>query len=77
MHYLFIDESGELGTKEKSSSFFLIAALCTPNLKAIEKRLWKEKAKLYNSGWPKNIEIKRNVCVGKSSQPENTKIYIR
>ncbi len=71
MHYLFIDESGELGTKEKSSSFFLIAALCTPNLKAIEKRLWKEKAKLYNSGWPKNIEIKGTSVWG---SPHNPKI---
>ncbi|UFW73041.1 DUF3800 domain-containing protein [Bradyrhizobium sp. WU425] len=48
MHYLFIDESGELGLHERSSEFFLIAALCTENLKALEKRVWKEKAKLIN-----------------------------
>lgn len=71
MHYLFIDKSGELGTKEKSSSFFLIAALCTPSLKALEKRLWKEKAKLYSAGWPKEIEIKGTSVWG---SPHNNKI---
>jgi hypothetical protein len=64
MRYLFIDESGELGQKAKSSAFFLIAALCTENVKALEKRLWKEKAKLYNDGWPRDIEIKGTTLWG-------------
>lgn len=58
MHHLFIDESGELGTNVGSSEFFLITALCTESPKALEKRIWKEKAKLINDGWPKDIEIK-------------------
>jgi hypothetical protein len=58
MHYLFIDESGELGLNPGSSEFFLITALCTENRKALEKRVWKEKAKLINAGWPKDVEIK-------------------
>lgn len=58
MHHLFIDESGELGSKAGSSRFFLITLLSTQSLKALEKRLWKEKAKLYNEGWPKSVEIK-------------------
>lgn len=69
MHYLFVDESGELGRKEGSSSFFLITALCTSNLKALEKRIWKEKAKLYGAGWPKNLEIKGTTLWGAAHNP--------
>lgn len=71
MHYLFIDESGELGTNPKSSEFFLITALCTENLKALEKRIWKEKAKLINAGWPRDIEIKGTSVWG---SPYNARI---
>ncbi|MBM7485931.1 MULTISPECIES: DUF3800 domain-containing protein [Bradyrhizobium] len=69
MHYLFIDESGELGLHERSSEFFLIAALCTENLKALEKRVWKEKAKLINDGWPKDVEIKGTSIWGSPHNP--------
>jgi Protein of unknown function (DUF3800) len=58
MHYLFVDESGELGQAAGSSLHFLIAALCTENLKGLKNRLKKEKAKLYKDGWPRSIEIK-------------------
>lgn len=70
MHYLFIDESGELGLSEGSSEFFLITALCTENLKALEKRIWKEKAKLINAGWPKDIEIKGTSVWGSKHNPK-------
>jgi hypothetical protein len=69
MHYIFIDESGEMGKAAGSSAFFLITALCTPDLKALEKRIWKEKAKLYNAGWPKNIEIKGTTLWGADHNP--------
>jgi Protein of unknown function (DUF3800) len=69
MHYLFIDESGELGINAGSSEFFLITALCTENLKALEKRVWKEKAKLINAGWPKDIEIKGTSIWGSPHNP--------
>jgi Protein of unknown function (DUF3800) len=69
MQYLFIDESGELGQKEGSSKFFLVAALCTENVKELEKRLWKEKAKLYNAGWPKGVEIKGTTLWGADHIP--------
>jgi len=69
MHHLFIDESGELGLSVGSSEFFLITALCTENLKALEKRVWKEKAKLINAGWPKDIEIKGTSIWGSPHNP--------
>lgn len=56
--HVFVDESGEFGRKANSSDHFLIAALVTENLKALEKRMKKEKAKLYNAGWPQDLEIK-------------------
>lgn len=78
MHYLFIDESGELGQKTGSSSHFLIAALCTETPKALEKRLWKEKAKLYNAGWPRDIEIKGTTLWGCDHNPRTpTAIAVR
>ena len=52
IRHLFIDESGELGQHLASSQFFLITALCTDSLKGLEKRIWKEQAKLINAGWP-------------------------
>lgn len=55
---VFVDESGEFGQKSGSSKFFLIAALSTANKKALNKRIKKEKAILYNDGWPGDIEIK-------------------
>jgi len=58
VYHIFIDESGEMGTSPNSSKFFLIAVLCTESLKALEKRIWKQKAALYSDGWPQNIEIK-------------------
>jgi hypothetical protein len=58
MHHLFIDESGELGQKQASSEFFLITALWTENRKALEKRTWRELAKLVTAGWPSGLEIK-------------------
>jgi len=64
MFHIFIDESGELGQKPKSSTHFLIAALCTENLKALDKRIWKEKAKLYKAGWPQAVEIKGTTLWG-------------
>lgn len=61
---LYIDESGELGRKAGSSKFFLITALSTANPKALKKRIWKQKAALYNEGWPKDIEIKGTTLWG-------------
>lgn len=69
MRFIFIDESGELGRKKGSSSYFLIAALCTDNIKALEKRLKKEKAKLYNAGWPRDLEIKGTALWGSHHNP--------
>jgi len=71
MFYLFLDESGELGKNKGSSDHFIIATLCTENLKALEKRIKKENAKLINAGWPKNIEIKGTTVWG---SPHNPKI---
>jgi hypothetical protein len=77
-HHIFVDESGELGRAAGSSAFFLIAALCTPNLKALEKRIWKEKAKLYNDGWPNSVEIKGTTIWGADHIPGiPKKIYDR
>lgn len=67
--HVFIDESGELGTKAGSSRFFLIAMLSVPSPRALEKRIWKEKAKLYNAGWPKDLEIKGTSVWGCQHNP--------
>jgi len=69
VYHLFIDESGEFGTKPGSSRHFLIAALCTENPKALDKRVWKHKAILYNAGWPRSIEIKGTTLWGSDHNP--------
>ena len=58
VYYLYIDESGELGTHSNSSQYFVIAALCTPSPSALTKRMKKNVATLINKGWPKEIEVK-------------------
>jgi len=67
--FIYIDESGELGVGERSSSYFLITALCTQNPKALKKRLWKKKAELYGLGWPKEVEIKGTTLWGSVHNP--------
>lgn len=62
--YVYIDESGELGQKDRSSSFFLITAMSTQNPKSLKKRVWKKKAHLYSLGWPKDVEIKGTTIWG-------------
>ena len=69
MHHLFLDESGEFGTKTGSSQYFLITVLSTMNVKALEKRVHKEKSKLYNAGWPKQLEIKGTTLWGADHYP--------
>ncbi|MCR4376531.1 MAG: DUF3800 domain-containing protein [Rhodospirillales bacterium] len=56
--FIYIDESGEFGTADRSSNFMLIAALATQYPKSLKKRVWKVKAQLISQGWPKDIEIK-------------------
>lgn len=58
INHLYMDESGELGTKENSSKHLLITVISTTKPKALKKRIWKQKARLYAAGWPKKIEIK-------------------
>ena len=58
MYTLYLDESGELGVARGSSEFFLITVLSTDNPKALKNRMRKEKKRLYDLGWPRNIEVK-------------------
>jgi hypothetical protein len=71
MRHVYIDESGELGFAGGSSHHFLIAALCTQEIKALGKCLKKAKAQLYADGWPRDIEIKGATVWG---SPHNAKI---
>lgn len=67
---LYMDESGELGQKPGSSKFFLITILSTSHPKALRKRVKREKAKLYNAGWPKGVEIKGTTLWGADHIPQ-------
>lgn len=67
--YLYLDESGEFGQKGGSSNYFLVTVLSTQYPKALKKRLWKEKAKLYALGWPKHLEIKGTNLWGSPHKP--------
>lgn len=58
MHYIFLDESGEFGFKAGSSDFLLIALLETDNPKRLKNVMRKEKKRLYDKGWPRDLEIK-------------------
>lgn len=58
MHYIFLDESGEFGFSEGSSSHLLIALLDTPDPKRLKNVMRKEKKRLHDLGWPKDLEIK-------------------
>ena len=61
MYLTFMDESGGIGFSEKSIyKYFVMTALTIEEgierkIKAIMK---KKKAKLYNLGWPRDVEIK-------------------
>ena len=69
MHHLFLDESGELGWHQNSSKHFIIAVISTDEPKALGRTLAREKAKLINAGWPKNIEIKGSTLYGCNNDP--------
>lgn len=69
MFHLYIDESGEFGTAAGSSRHVVIAVLCTETPKALDKRIWRNKARLYGQGWPKHIEIKGTTLWGADHIP--------
>ncbi len=71
---LYIDESGELGSKPGSSDHLIIAVLSTESPKGLNKKLKKYKAKLYNDGWPQDIEIKGVNVWGSPHNPRIPKI---
>lgn len=58
MHMVYLDESGELGFSSGSSNFFIITMVTTPEAKKLKNVMRKEKKKLHDLGWPKEIEIK-------------------
>jgi hypothetical protein len=58
MHFLFLDESGEFGFEDGSSTHLLIAILETDNAKHLKNVMRKEKKRLHDLGWPPAIEIK-------------------
>lgn len=58
MYTLYLDESGELGTKAGSSDYFQIAIISTDVPKSLKNRMRKEKDRLYKRGWPRDLEIK-------------------
>jgi len=58
MYHLFIDESGELGFGPGSSRHFVITIVSTENVKALNRCMKRETARLVRRGWPKDLEIK-------------------
>ena len=64
MREFYLDESGELGFSENSSRFMLIAILEANDPKRLKNALRKEKKKLHDMGWPKNLEIKGTSLYG-------------
>jgi hypothetical protein len=64
MKFLFLDESGEFGFEAGSSRFLLIAILEVDNPKTLKNIMRKEKTKLHDLGWPRDIEIKGTTLFG-------------
>lgn len=58
MREFFLDESGELGFSVGSSKKFLIAIIEAKQPKRLKNALRKEKKRLHDLGWPRDIEIK-------------------
>jgi len=55
---IYQDESGCLGFKRDSSSYFVVALLCPKNSKHLSNVIRKYKGSLIKAGWPRQIEIK-------------------
>lgn len=58
MCHLYLDESGDLGLGDRSSRHLLICIIKVCNLPFLKSRMKREIARLYNKGWPKELEIK-------------------
>lgn len=58
MQYLFLDESGELGFSQNSSSHFLLTMLQTDAPKQLKNAVRRQKKALHDAGWPRELEIK-------------------
>ena len=52
MQYLFLDESGELGFSQNSSSYFLLTILQTDAPKQLKNAVRRQKKALHDAGWP-------------------------
>ncbi len=64
MREYFLDESGELGFSQNSCRHFLIAIIEAHDSKRLKNVLRKEKKKLHDLGWPREIEIKGTSLFG-------------
>lgn len=64
MHLIFLDESGEFGFEPGSSNHLLIALLDTDNPKRLKNAMRREKKRLHDLGWPRDIEIKGTSLFG-------------
>ncbi len=69
MHFIFLDESGEFGFEAGSSTHLLIALLETENSKRLKNVMRKEKKRLHDLGWPRDIEIKGTALYGCQHEP--------
>lgn len=69
MHHLFLDESGEFGFSRGSSAFLLITVISTRDSKRLKNAIKRRKKRLYDAGWPRNIEIKGTTLWGCANQP--------
>ena len=53
-----MDESGDMGSSQGSSDYFLLTVLEVEKQKSLSNLMRREKTRLYNMGWPRKYEIK-------------------
>lgn len=78
--FIYMDESGELGTRVGSSRHFLIAAISLPDPIPLERKIKRLNAQLYTDGWPRDVEIKGTTlwsCQAKIQLRERVPVTIR
>ncbi|MGY6570262.1 MAG: DUF3800 domain-containing protein [Salinarimonas sp.] len=64
MQYLFLDESGELGFSQNSSSYFLLTILQTDAPKQLKNAVRRQKKALHDAGWPRDWRSRARVFMG-------------
>jgi hypothetical protein len=67
---IYQDESGDLGFKNSSSQYFVVALLCPQNNKHLSNVTRKFKGDVIQAGWPKSLEVKAHNLYTAKSNPD-------